>query len=130
MPRAQARGDQPRGKLKAGLDADFNCEVVRVFELIVANDWHEGAEHLEGAIEIQARFDGVGQADLRIPAELECAPAVVPLDIKRAGVIIVYIKLLPNRTHASADERTEFYLSGPTENCVQLNGNLHEFAVG
>ena len=124
MPRAEARGDQPGGELEAGLDADFEGEVVRVFELVVADDGHEGTHHLEGAIEIQTRFHGVGQSELRVPTELKGAAAVVSLDIRSTVIKIIHVQLLPNGADTATDKGAEFHIPRPAEDAVNLYGHL------
>ena len=130
MPRAEARGDQPGGELEAGLDANFEGEVVGVFELVVADDRHEGAHHLEGAIEIQTRFHRVGQPELCVPTELKGAAAVVALDVECVDVVIIDIQLLPDGSNTATDKGAEFYLPRPTENSIDLNRDLHQLTIG
>ena len=89
MSRAEARGNQPGGELKAGLDADFDGEVVAVFELVVADDRHEGTHHLEGPVEIHPRLHGVGETDLGVPAKLEGTAAVVALDVRVGEIVVI-----------------------------------------
>ena len=105
MSWAEARRDQPGGKLEAGLDADFDREVVRVFELIVSDDRHEGAEHFESAIEIQPRFHGVGKPCLGVPTELKGTSAIITLNIKWSRVVIIYIQLLPDSPYTASYKR-------------------------
>ena len=124
MPRAEARGDQPGGELEAGLDADFEGEVVGVFELVVADDRHEGAHHLEGAIEIQTRFHRVGQSEFGVPAELKGAAAVVALDIRSTVIKIIHVQLLPNGADTATDKGAEFHIPRPAEDAVNLYGYL------
>lgn len=116
MPRTEARGDQRGGKLEAGLDADFEGEIVGVFKLVIADDWHEGTEHFKGSVKVEARFDGVGEPNLSVPTKLEGTTAVVALNIQWSSVVIIYIKLLPDCANASSDERPQLYLSRPSEN--------------
>ena len=125
MSWAQARGDQPGGELKAGLDTDFHGEIVSVLELVVTDDWHEGAEHLEGAVEIHPRFDGIGQSHLGIPTKLEGAAAVVALNIFIDEIVIIYIQLLPDRTDSASDEWAKLHFSRPSKDAVDLNRNLN-----
>ena len=105
MPRTEARGDQRGGKLESGLDADLDRTIIAIAELVVADDRHEGAENLEGTVEIDAGFEGVGEPGLGIPPKLKTAAAVVALDIEGPRIIIIYIKLLPDGAHSAADKR-------------------------
>jgi len=130
LPRAEARGDQPGGELEAGLDADFEGEVVGVFELVVADDRHEGAQHLESTIEIQPRLHGVRQSDLGIPPELKGAAAVVALDVECVDVVIIDIQLLPDGSNTATDKGAVFYLPRLTENSIDLNRDLHQLTIG
>ena len=129
MSRAEARRDQSGGKLEAGLDADFDREVVRVFELIVSDDRHEGAEHFKGAVEIKSWFDRVGCPDLGILTELEGTSAVVTLYVQGINVIIIHVELLPNGADASSYKRTKLHLSWPSQNTINLDRHLNQFPV-
>ena len=129
MSRAEARGDQFGGKLETRLDTNFDGEIVGVLKLVVADDGHEGAEHLEGTIEIQTRLNRVRQARLGVPAKLEGTAAVVAQNIKWSCIVIIHIQLLPDRTDATAYERAKLHLPRPAKNGVDLHRYLYQFPI-
>ena len=111
------------------MNADFDRKVISIAELVVADHRHEGTEHLEGPIEINAGFDRVGQPDLGIPSELKGATAVVALNIERTKIIIINVELLPDRSYSAANKRTKFHLARPSENAIDLNRHLNQLTV-
>ena len=52
MPRITGRGFTGRGELEAGLDTDFEGEVVAIFEVVVSDSWSEGSEKFEDSVEV------------------------------------------------------------------------------
>ena len=107
------------------MDTNLDREVVSVFKLVITDHRHEGAEHLEGAVEIHPRFDGIGQSHLGIPTKLEGAAAVVALNIFIDEIVIIYIQLLPDRTDSASDEWAKLHFSRPSKDAVDLNRNLN-----
>jgi len=81
MPRVAGRGFTGRGELEAGLDADFEGEVVAIFEIVVSDPWGEGTQKFEDTVEIDTWGDCVVGPELTIKAKLECTTAVVGLDV-------------------------------------------------
>ena len=81
MPRITGRGFTGRGELEAGLDTDFEGEVVAVLEIVVSDSGSEGSEKFEDTIEIDSWRDCVVGADLPVESKLERASTVVGLDV-------------------------------------------------
>ena len=130
MSRAEARGDQSGGELEAGLDADHHPQIIARLKLVVANDGLDGTDHLEGGIEIQRGVDRIGKPQLGVPAKLEAAPGISPLQIQRPGVEGVHIELLPDGTKAGAEKGFESHFARPPQDEVKLHGNLGQVSGG
>ena len=81
MPRVTRRRFEGRGELESGLNADFEGEVVAVFEIIVSDSGGEGTEKLEDTVEVDSGCYRVVRAYLPVESKLECASTVVGLDI-------------------------------------------------
>ncbi len=124
MPRVTRRGFEGRGELETRLNADFEGEVVAVFEIIVSDSGGEGTEKLEDTVEVDSGCYRVVRAYLPVESKLECAAAVVRLDVCGSESEIIDIQLLPDGSHTSANKRLEGSFSGPAENSVDLNWNL------
>ena len=129
MPRVAGRGFKGRGELEAGLDADFEGEVVAIFEIVVSDPRSEDSEEFEGPIEVYPWCYRVVGAKLTIEAKLECTTAVVGLDIGAGNIDIIYIKLLPDGTDATTNKRLECSRSRPSCDCANLNRNLNKFTI-
>ena len=118
MPRSAGRGSEGGGELKTGLNADFEGEVVASCEIVVSDSWGEGTEKFEDTVEIDTWGNCVVGADLTIKAELEGTTAVVPLNIIRTKVVVIYVELLPDGTDATSDKWLKGGGSRPTENAI------------
>ena len=85
------RGFAGGGELEAGLDTDFEGEVVAVFEVVVTDSGGEGAEEFEDTVKVDPWGHGVVSTYLSVVAKLEGATAVVGLDIRRTKGEVVYV---------------------------------------
>ena len=129
MPRVAGRGFTGRGELEAGLDADFESEVVAVFEIVVSDSGCKCSQKLEDTVEIDTWGDCVVRAHLPVESKLKCTSAVISLKILAVIIIIIYVELLPDSSDPSSNKRFEGGCAWPAQDSIELNWNLKKFPI-